>query len=251
MHKFRAKALAMTELTTCNEQELDHIKTQGILHRSSYWSTKTVFDKKIITKFKAEIKTHYYRHQARRCCYCSIELAKAQDSYDAEHIIDKGTHPQFMFEPNNLAIACKPCNRGKYQEHVLTTTVIPLNVPTASTDYIIMHPHLDEWTDHFSYDSLGRIVPIPETKGSDTFKICGIQKINSARLADAFSTESDQAEKFLLELYNETNIDKQRLKLELLRQLAENYKLPEAISVVGALQEELHKMEHDQILQQG
>lgn len=246
MHKFRAKAVALTELTTCNEQELDHIKAQGILQRSNYWSTKTNPDKKIITKFKAEIKKHYYRHQARRCCYCSIELAKAQDSYDAEHIIDKGTHPQFMFEPNNLAIACKPCNRGKYQKHVLTTKITPLTVPTVSIDYTIMHPHLDEWFDHFSYDTLGRIVPIPGTKGNATFEICGIQKLNSARLADSFSSESDQAETFLLELYNETDFGKQRLKLYLLRQLAENYKLPEALAVVDALQEELDKMELDQ-----
>lgn len=235
---YRTKALVLPTVTKCTTAEVALLKGRA-LTEDSYWGTKIAADKKLIAKFKAEVKEYYWYQQLRRCCYCSIELAKAQNTYDAEHIIDKGVHPQFMFETSNLAAACKPCNNAKDQAWVLTSTNTPAAVPPNSEDYSILHPHLDEWYEHFDYDDFERVVAKPGTKGPETLKVCKIHKLNAARLADHFVGNNKAAEKFFLNFHDASSIEKKQAKLDLIRNLAGQYQLPAATAIVESLEDEL------------
>lgn len=242
---FRTKSSVFSTPQNFTTTELAHIKNQALTIKS-YWSTKLKPDKDIITKFKSEIKEHYYYEQRRLCCYCSMELAKSKDSHDAEHVIDKGQHPNFMFEYDNLAISCKPCNRTKGQKAVLVTSGKPTTVPGNSADYTIVHPHLDEWDEHFAYDHFDRVIPLSNSpKGRQTLEVCGIYKLNMARLADKFTKGNKQAEAFFVDFYEESSVEKKRLKIGLLQDLANKYNLPEASAVVGAIQEEFERSLHE------
>ncbi len=197
-----------------------------------------------IAKFREETKDYYFWRQRRRCCYCSIELTEHKLSYDAEHLLDKSTHPEFMFELKNICVACKRCNGFKSKKNILTGARKPVALPTRSTDYSILHPHLDDWPVHFKFDEIGRIAPMPgvvRTKAQTTIDVCGINHYNAVRLVDAFQPGGDPVatHEALEVLLCEKSDALKQANLKFLRELATAYQLPEAIAVVDCLEAEL------------
>ena len=241
----RAKPPIFTTPASFTDDEHQLLKTKGAADKH-FWDTKVPADKAVITKFKNEIKDHYWNGQLRRCCYCSSELQSHKATYDAEHIIDKSGHPQFMFEYTNLAVACKVCNRGKWTAEITVgppTTPAP---PSLSNDYTIVHPHLDEWHDHLEFDRWNRIqVKANSSKGTHTIDVCKIHNLNAARLADRFATDRKEAENYLRQIYAEKIITKKEAALALLRKLADQYNLPQAKAVVGAVEEEVLRIRQE------
>ena len=107
-----------------------------------------------------------------------------------------------MFELNNLAAACRPCNRAKNAKNVSVTAAMPAAVPTASADYSVAHPHLDPWDAPLEFDDLGRIRPRGGSqKGADTIDICKIFTLNAARLCRHFAAGSKSAEGLLRQFF--------------------------------------------------
>lgn len=188
---FRDKADPLTQLTTLNAVEHGTLKTDGA-QSHHLWSDTQYQHRQLVNKFRAEVKDHYFWHQGYRCCYCSTELQQNARVYDAEHILDKSTFPEFMFNPENIAVACVICNTHKSAKSVLTNeTMRPATIPSLSTDYKILHPHFDEWDHHLSFDEIGRIAPVPgSTKGPETILICAMDGINLLRLSRKFSAKS-------------------------------------------------------------
>lgn len=130
-----------------------------------YWSDDAA------APVKAAIKTHYIAEQDFTCCYCKKQVLQANhDVWDAEHIIPKETHPQFMFEPLNLTISCGPCNEAKGNQNVLKNKT-RITFPQKSTDYIIVHPHFDDYDEHILW--WGHVVaPNGSDKGQKTIEMC-------------------------------------------------------------------------------
>lgn len=158
----------------------------------TFWSTKAQPFHGMIASFKSEVKDYYWG-QGAFCCYCSHELQSHGRTFDAEHIIDKSTFPQFMFEVNNLAASCVICNSHKSAKCVLSAgeAAPPPTVPVSSDAYLIVHPHLDEWGDHFYFDEGGRVVARPgSAKGKATMNICKIYSMNLVRLATSFQQKN-------------------------------------------------------------
>lgn len=195
-------------------------------------------ERALIKAFKSEVKSHYWTEQNTRCCYCSKELDKSQNSFDAEHIIDKHFYPQFMFELNNLAAACKTCNRKKLDSEVLVKSDEPIkSVPDKSADYLIVHPLLDEWDDFFKYDSINRIQPVAgKAKALTTIELCGINFLNAARLAGCFTEDKAKAEKALEQYYSLESLEEKRAQLDILKALAEDFNLGSAKAIVECLE---------------
>lgn len=217
------------------------LKTKGATD-SKFWYTQEEPHKKLIAKFKDDIKNHYYDGQLRRCCYCSAELQHHKGTYDAEHIMDQHGYPQFMFDFSNLAVACKLCNRGKHTDEVVADKVSTTSVPCSSEHYIIVHPHLDEWQEHLEFDRWNRIISKADSsKGKATIKTCKIYHLNSARLADHFLMGRKKAEKYLRNFYAEEDLDKKEAALIVLRKLASEYNLPQAKAVVEAVTDEINR----------
>lgn len=121
------------------------------------------------------IKDHYIAEQNFHCCYCRRQvLSKDKGDWQGDHIIARDTHAQFMFEPQNLAICCRGCNRRKSNKNVLINPKRK-TFPAKSGDYLIVHPHFDDYSEHIRW--FGQVcTPRKSSKGEKTIEICGLMR---------------------------------------------------------------------------
>jgi hypothetical protein len=240
---YRDKAAQLTKLKNLNELEHKKLKTDGALNHR-LWSDKAYEHEELVEKFRTEAKEHYFWHQGAKCCYCSMELQPHGRVFDAEHILDKSSFPEFMFHPENLAVACVICNTHKSTKSVLSVNNLrPRYIPTERDDYKILHPHLDEWNHHLYFDDIGRILPVNgSSKGVNTISICSIDGINFMRLAQKFSPSSRMnAYELMCKVVAYTNPRKIEDALTVMQVLAEQS--PDAIAVVAILKEKVSQMQ--------
>lgn len=240
---FREKAAPLTQLTKLSQEEHCMLKADGALNHR-LWSDGQYQRKNLVDKFRREAKDHYLWHQCGRCCYCSMELQPNARVFDVEHILDKSGFPEFMFHPENLAVACVICNTHKSSKTVLSDdSVRPLSIPTNSADYKILHPHLDEWNHYLYFDDIGRILPVEgSTKGPDTISICAMDGINLWRLSMRFAPASRKnAYELMCKVVTYVSPRKIEKTLVVMQALAEQS--PDAIAVVATLRERVARMQ--------
>lgn len=151
----------------------------GVSHEQ--WNSTEGF----IVNLRKTIRSHYLSQQKYRCAYCRMEKKEQHGlTWDVEHIIPKATHPKFLYEPENLAMACKECNIAKANKDVL---VKPLShsssYPTKSEDYKIVHPHYDSYSENFELIVVeGRVTHRPKNshKAKETFLMCDLIRFSYA-----------------------------------------------------------------------
>ncbi|MFM0719920.1 HNH endonuclease [Paraburkholderia strydomiana] len=217
----RMKAPVLKKLKKINAAQHQTLRAAGN-GNPKYWDNQpTVGEQALFASFKSEVKDYYRAKQGLMCCYCSVFLHDDHSMFDAEHIIDKSGHSSIMFELNNLAAACRPCNRAKSRKSVLATGVAAPPVPIQDIDYQIVHPHLDDWDDYLEFDEFNRIrAKTHSPKGAFTIRTCKIGVINAARLARYFGKGCGEAEKNLQEFFRYKQKSKKQTHLDLLRKLA-------------------------------
>ncbi|QXZ20851.1 HNH endonuclease [Lelliottia amnigena] len=139
--------------------------------KESYWDTK---GNKELDAIKKHIKDYYLISQDYKCPYCQQKIIVAHNgAWDTEHIIPKDTHPDLMFEPQNLCVSCKDCNGEKSNKNILKNRKA-IRLPKQSKNYIITHPHFDNYDDHIKIiDSSLYFLPKTD-KGRKTVEICGL-----------------------------------------------------------------------------
>jgi uncharacterized protein (TIGR02646 family) len=97
---------------------------------------------------RAAVKSQCLPQQAHRCCYCYREILSTNGRvWDVEHVVPKSTHPEFTFEPRNLAIACPDCNIAKGEVETLVNSA-RVTYPDTSDAFLVVHPHFDEYAEH-------------------------------------------------------------------------------------------------------
>lgn len=165
---------------------------------------KTVVEQKLgwgcdeLNGLRGRIKQFYLDGQELRCCYCRRRYPTRHGrAWDIEHVIAQARDPNFMFEPENLAVACIECNSAKSDQIVLVRP--RTTFPRRSEAYSIVHPHYDTWDDHFMF---GNVVYAPKTaKGSRTIEVCKLFRFYELEGQDAlFSNDrryADLAERML------------------------------------------------------
>jgi len=218
--------------------DLEWLYFAGCMCGTGYWGWDQDDDLK---RFRAIVKGHFYSAQNRRCCYCSVEIDENRRLYDLEHIIDKNGRGDLMFEVKNLASSCVQCNLSKKTKKVLVVDSRPGDpLPEKSKDYLILHPHYDEWSSHFKFDKYERIVPRPNSKkGAFTFSLCSMDRRNIVRLADYFRhPHRPTAETILLDLYSPSNT-KRAEQLNALKALAISSGYPDAVAIVGIVENDI------------
>ncbi|WP_421164467.1 HNH endonuclease [Aeromonas dhakensis] len=141
-----------------------------------------------ITSLKKEIRDFYLNEQKRKCAYCRQEkLENHGMTWDIEHILPKSIYPQFILEPENLAVACKECNQAKSNKDPLSVqnkqqTI--LRYPQKNTQYQIIHPHFDVYSQHIKIHRIGmQVIFIPiagSPKGVFTFNTCNLLRFSYA-----------------------------------------------------------------------
>lgn len=207
---------------------------------AAYWTNPPSNRKALVDDFRSDIKNHYYSQQSRRCCYCSFELQKHHATFDAEHVLDRSTHPEFAFELKNLAASCRPCNGSKGIKNPLTTLHVDGEpFPYTTNHYKILHPHLDDWLGHLEFDDLTRIsAKDGSPKGVATIDFCNITALNCARLSDYFVGDQSGAETALRGFFRVKQKARRRAYLSFLRELADRFHLAQAKAIVERLEKE-------------
>ena len=223
MTEIRAKAEVLGALQTLNLMQHEELQKAGA-EDPSLWIKKDHALGQLVAIFRGEVKGYYYNGQKRRCCYCSKELDRHQGTFDADHILHRSGFPWLMFHLSNIAACCKTCGGRKSNKNVLAAEGgHPQQPPSESGDYLIVHPHLDEWDEFLKLDQFRRIVPNGDSpKGSNTIRICGIDALNNARLADHFSANNHRlAERAIEKFYSSKHQRAKDRKIALLIGLAE------------------------------
>ena len=105
------------------------------------------WDKKCLDGFKGRVRDYYFKVQKRRCAYCRCVIKTSQAPAELDHIVPKSSEPDWMYEPFNLCVSCKSCNTKKGWKKVLKGS-FEGNLPQDSDSYLIVHPHIDRYSDN-------------------------------------------------------------------------------------------------------
>lgn len=137
-------------------------------------SSKDMWEDNSIADVKSRIKNHYITEQNQKCAYCKVDLHTNHGMvWDIEHIIDKDSSPQWIFEPLNLCVSCKDCNQAK-GTRVVTKSPSYKAFPNKSANYSIIHAHFDNYADHIEVAVPGVTYRYKSKKGRETIEVCGL-----------------------------------------------------------------------------
>lgn len=129
---------------------------------------------KKLEKFRNNVRTYYKKAQNQKCAYCRMDINVATGYFHIEHIVAKSVHPEWMYEPLNLCLACPICNSSKNNKEVLVDTGCT-KLPVESSGYLIIHPHMDNYFDHIEIVD-GLIYKGLTPKGIKTIELCNLTR---------------------------------------------------------------------------
>ena len=143
---------------------IQEVSASGL--RPASWSDDRVAD------FKARAKKHYIAEQDNCCCYCNERwLTEHGRVWDLEHVVPKAVHPNFTFEPLNLATSCPDCNNAKREKETLINPATSA-YPSTADSFEVVHPHFDRWEDHI--ERVGVVFRPITDRGTWTVKNCNL-----------------------------------------------------------------------------
>ena len=129
---------------------------------------------------KTNIREHLTLEQFDRCPYCRTLLNEAGYYSPREHIVHKDQYFQFMFLSKNLAISCTVCNTHKGTKQTLKNPSRK-TYPNDGDDFIIIHPHFDNYLDHIEIVNELFIRPKNGSiKGRNTIDKCNLLRFHVA-----------------------------------------------------------------------
>lgn len=125
---------------------------------------------------KERIKNHYHSIQNTICPYCKQKLNSTHGRvWDIEHIIPRSHAPNFMFEPKNLCMSCVDCNSEKSNKKI-TTSKAQHKYPTDKEQFLIVHPHFDDYDENIIILETGLFYYPLKPKGRKTIEVCGLDR---------------------------------------------------------------------------
>lgn len=162
----------LVEFSPEMQKKIDSFKALPSGQRvGAYWDTKDDLE---LQSLKYHIKQHYLHAQDSTCAYCRQKIVVSHSAaWDTDHVIAKDEYPDFMFDPINLCISCKDCNLTKHNKRVLSNPKRK-TLPGKPADYLIVHPHLDIYSDNITIVGIAEFY-LPRTeKGAKTVEVCGL-----------------------------------------------------------------------------
>lgn len=178
------------EYTAEEKTEIDTFKLLSDTEMKGYWEKTHEGE---LSGLKERIKSHYLLAQNYTCPYCQQKIeVKHKAAWDAEHIIPKDSNPRFMFEAENLCVSCKDCNLSKLNQNVLVNEHRK-TFPNHTDDYLISHPHFDNYETDIKIIALAAFYLPKTVKGRKTVEICGLLRfLYKFADYDCTSTEVDE-----------------------------------------------------------
>lgn len=208
--------------TTEEKQAIEELanKVQGIVANDWY------SNKKYIKSFKDNLRLDMYKKQNKLCAFCRIHIPPACVPLHREHIVYKDKHPQWIFLPENLCVACPTCNEYKGTTEVLVNPLIK-TYPKVGKEFKIIHPLYDKYSDHI--ELLGGVLYRGKTeKGVFTINTCHLYRVGLAEeRADQIMYEKNK-DSIIAELINLTKlsgqyVDNQEKFIEFVKDIIKYY----------------------------
>ena len=154
------------------KQAIAELEKRGIVAED--WDSR----KKHIESFKKNLRDDIYKKQNKLCAFCRIHVPEGCVPMHREHIVYKDAHPQWMFLPENLCIACPSCNEYKGTTEVLVDTQTE-TYPRSGNGFKIIHPMYDRYSDHI--ELVDEILYRGKTdKGAFTINTCHLYRVELA-----------------------------------------------------------------------
>jgi 5-methylcytosine-specific restriction endonuclease McrA len=167
--------------------------------------------------------------QEYRCAYCRMSIALDEVGYrELDHVLPKSLNPvkdfdataalandyasrrghthgyeRFMYEPLNLALACKHCNSTKLSFDGLKDRCMnPLAYPNRPDAYAWVHPHVDPYEKHIERKEGFLYTALTVDQGGHVISACGLDKTEglNARVLDAMMLHSLEFSDALLKI---------------------------------------------------
>lgn len=192
------------------KKAISELKSKGLIAR--HWDSKM----KYIKSFKKNLREDMYIKQNKLCAYCRIHVPLACVPMHREHIVYKDDHPQWMFLPENLCVACPTCNEFKGTTEVLDDPQSP-TYPKGSTGFKIIHPMYDKYSEHI--ELVGDVLYRGKTaKGVFTIETCHLYRVELAEERVDMKKYAENKGNIIAELINLLNMpdtyvdDKEKFK---------------------------------------
>lgn len=171
-----------------------------------------------LANLKTKIKEHYLTEQNTTCPYCKRNLQTRNGRHwDIEHIIPRDTVKNFMFEPLNLCMSCVGCNGAKSNKKV-TTSRAEVNYPSQRNQYLIVHPHFDNYEDHILVIREGFYYIVVGPKGSKTMNVCDLNRFYEFA---GYGNDVDNDDEIAMLSNQLSSLQNPRLKQRVLLKIAE------------------------------
>lgn len=103
-----------------------------------------------VKAFKSAIYLHGMDIQEERCVWCTLQMGpKGRRSVHRDHIAPKKLHPEWTFQPLNIALACEYCNGFSVKVDLETVEASAANY--LDVKFYLVHPYLDDPEQHISF----------------------------------------------------------------------------------------------------
>lgn len=134
-------------------------------------------------KVRKEIRDHYIPLQKNFCSYCRQEYATTHGLvWTIEHVLSKSQYKHFLFEPLNLAMACRDCNGSKDAKESIADNDVEFigDYPDDSSVFNVIHPHFDKYSLHMGLYKQGKryIYKPLSLKGEKTIEMCNLMRFS-------------------------------------------------------------------------
>lgn len=177
-------------------------------------------------ELRKEIRNYYRLEQKGICSYCrqTVSIVFATNCH-IEHIAPKSIHPEYIFEPKNLCVICSDCNQIKRDQE--TIGEIPDTIkkkyktkyPDKSEDFLIVHPHFDNYDDHILIIN-GFYIDKASKKGSFTIGACLLnRKLLLTDWEKEIIEETELLEDFNSYIDEPNNLKRQKILREIKKKL--------------------------------
>lgn len=149
-----------------------------------------------IADVRGIIRAHYLPAQRYLCAYCRQFFPQGHGmAWTIDHILPKKRYPQFLLEPQNLAMSCWDCNKPK-DEHDSYKGKLPKNgcYPHDGTHFDIIHPHFDDYEKYIELTKIGdsyQYKLLGDRKGSQTYLVCDLKRFDFKYAGAGISKTAD------------------------------------------------------------
>lgn len=145
-----------------------------------------------LANVRDRLRKKLLKQQNYACAYCRRRISIDLGRNEIDHIVAKAIvgMERFTYERMNLVAACKPCNKNKTDDPVLSATLTPnCPYPIGADDFNWIHPYLHRYSEHL----LIREGYIFEAIGDEKQKARALAVIESCQLARLKTLEKRRA----------------------------------------------------------